>query len=110
MSIVVRIERRWHNYAFVRHIYGRNCVLHYFCADRRRNIQIIPTKAKWPLGKEKPLVVKTMQVTVSLADARNLYGAESRTRTDDLLITNQLLYQLSYFGPPLRLYRCARLR
>ena len=28
----------------------------------------------------------------------NLDGAESRTRTDDLLITNQLLYQLSYFG------------
>ena len=27
-----------------------------------------------------------------------MYGAESRTRTDDLLITNQLLYQLSYFG------------
>lgn len=27
-------------------------------------------------------------------------GAESRTRTDDLLITNQLLYQLSYFGLP----------
>ena len=25
-------------------------------------------------------------------------GAEDRTRTDDLLITNQLLYQLSYFG------------
>ena len=24
--------------------------------------------------------------------------AESQTRTDDLLITNQLLYQLSYFG------------
>src|ERR1035437_11043498 len=78
----------------MRHIYGRNCVLHYFCADRRRNLQIIPTKAKWPLGKEKPLVVKTMQVTVSLADARNLYGAESRTRTDDLLITNQILFIL----------------
>src|ERR1035441_7400090 len=31
----------------------------------------------------------------------NLDGAESRTRTDDLLITNQLLYQLSYFGFPL---------
>src|ERR1035438_6488314 len=30
----------------------------------------------------------------------NLDGAESRTRTDDLLITNQLLYQLSYFGFP----------
>ena len=27
------------------------------------------------------------------------YGAESRIRTGDLLITNQLLYQLSYFGP-----------
>ena len=26
------------------------------------------------------------------------YGAASRTRTDDLLITNQLLYQLSYGG------------
>ncbi len=25
-------------------------------------------------------------------------GAEDRSRTDDLLITNQLLYQLSYFG------------
>ena len=25
-------------------------------------------------------------------------GAGSRTRTDDLLITNQLLYQLSYTG------------
>ncbi len=37
-------------------------------------------------------------------------GAESRTRTDDLLITNQLLYQLSYFGLLHRLYRCARFR
>ena len=26
------------------------------------------------------------------------HGAEGRTRTGDLLITNQLLYQLSYFG------------
>ena len=34
-------------------------------------------------------------------------GAEGRTRTDDLLITNQLLYQLSYFGMLIRLYRCA---
>jgi hypothetical protein len=75
-----------------------------------RSSEIIPSYAKWPLGKEKPLVVKTMQVPVSLANARNLYGAESRTRTDDLLITNQLLYQLSYFGPPLRLYRCGGLR
>ena len=27
-----------------------------------------------------------------------LYGAPTRTRTADLLITNQLLYQLSYRG------------
>jgi hypothetical protein len=33
-------------------------------------------------------------------------GAEGRTRTGDLLITNQLLYQLSYFGLLFRLYRC----
>ena len=26
------------------------------------------------------------------------YGAEDRTRTGDLLITNQLHYQLCYFG------------
>ena len=26
------------------------------------------------------------------------YGAESRNRTDDLRVTNALLYQLSYFG------------
>ena len=32
-------------------------------------------------------------------------GAEDQSRTDDLLITNQLLYQLSYFGLHLRLYR-----
>ena len=25
-------------------------------------------------------------------------GADDRSRTDDLLITNQLLYQLSYIG------------
>ena len=34
-------------------------------------------------------------------------GADNRDRTGDLLITNQLLYQLSYVGPLLfRLYRC----
>ena len=26
------------------------------------------------------------------------YGADERSRTSDLLITNQLLYQLSYVG------------
>ena len=30
-------------------------------------------------------------------------GADDRTRTGDLLITNELLYQLSYVGPQKRL-------
>jgi hypothetical protein len=29
-----------------------------------------------------------------------MIGAGSRNRTDDLMITNQLLYQLSYAGAP----------
>lgn len=29
---------------------------------------------------------------------RLLYGADNRSRTYDLLITNELLYQLSYVG------------
>ena len=29
------------------------------------------------------------------------HGAEKRSRTVDLFITNELLYQLSYFGEPL---------
>jgi hypothetical protein len=32
------------------------------------------------------------------ADLSKVSGAGGRTRTDDLLITNQLLYQLSYAG------------
>ena len=32
------------------------------------------------------------------------YGAEDRTRTGDLLITNQLHYQLCYFGNCWELY------
>ena len=33
-------------------------------------------------------------------------GAGERTRTADLLITNQLLYQLSYAGNPLKSVTC----
>ncbi len=33
------------------------------------------------------------------------FGAGGRTRTDDLLITNQLLYQLSYAGRQERVCR-----
>jgi hypothetical protein len=39
------------------------------------------------------------QTTLTLEVSRDLImGAGSRIRTDDLLITNQLLYQLSYAG------------
>src|SRR5215471_12776841 len=34
-------------------------------------------------------------------------GADGRSRTDDLLITSQLLYLLSYIGRPHRAPRCA---
>ena len=33
-----------------------------------------------------------------MISARSLNGANSRDRTDDLRITNALLYQLSYVG------------
>ena len=39
-----------------------------------------------------------------LFDCR-VIGAGTRTRTEDLLITNQLLYQLSYAGPAWTTYR-----
>ena len=32
-------------------------------------------------------------------DFRGINGADDPTRTDDLLITSELLYQLSYVGP-----------
>ena len=38
------------------------------------------------------------QIISSLANPSIYEGAGSRIRTDDLLITNQLLYQLSYAG------------
>lgn len=34
------------------------------------------------------------------------FWAESRTRTGDLFITNELLYQLSYFGDTLFFLKC----
>ena len=36
--------------------------------------------------------------------------AESRTRTGDLLITNELLYQLSYFGSTTTLLYSAKIQ
>ena len=37
-----------------------------------------------------------------------LTGAEERNRTSDLLITNQLLYQLSYFSIKHRIHKIKR--
>ena len=46
-----------------------------------------------------PQAVDGLLGTLSAREAEvNNYGAGDRTRTDDLLITNQLLYQLSYAG------------
>ena len=42
--------------------------------------------------------------------SRSKSGAGNRVRTDDLLITNQLLYQLSYAGVPGHVIRGNRLR
>ena len=47
------------------------------------------------LGVKRGSRLRLMLETVELTKE---FGAGSRTRTDDLLITNQLLYQLSYAG------------
>lgn len=48
-----------------------------------------------------------MARSVALREAKN--GADDPTRTDDLLITSELLYQLSYVGPDGWLGRSSRL-
>ena len=54
----------------------------------------------WPLGYtplyKTILLYKIQRSPVSSRSADNKNGAGGRTRTPDLLITNQLLYQLSY--------------
>ncbi len=40
----------------------------------------------------------TLSGFVRVGDALEFCGAEERNRTPDLLITNELLYRLSYFG------------
>jgi hypothetical protein len=41
---------------------------------------------------------ESMPLTIRRLKQRGSHGADGRTRTGDLLITNQLLYQLSYVG------------
>lgn len=38
-------------------------------------------------------------ISETVVKSKGFTGAKNRDRTDDLLITNQLLYQLSYLGP-----------
>jgi hypothetical protein len=40
----------------------------------------------------------TLSGLACVGDALEFCGAEERNRTPDLLITNELLYRLSYFG------------
>ncbi|GEM_PF-971758 len=42
--------------------------------------------------------LKTKKAHLSVSLSRCVYGAGTRSRTRDLLITSQLLYQLSYTG------------
>ena len=46
---------------------------------------------------------ESAEISLEKAIFRGFYGAGSRTRTGDLLITNQLLYQLSYPGENTRM-------
>ena len=79
------------------------------CTQRRMDIDRSAHREKY-LAREVIYINYCIFSSLSDFQMEMDSGAESRTRTDDLLITNQLLYQLSYFGLLLRLYRRARLR
>ena len=49
---------------------------------------------RFELRNQKEQIYSLPRLTTSL----NPHGAENRNRTRNLLITSQLLYQLSYFG------------
>ena len=46
----------------------------------------------------------------SIATNLILYGADEANRTPDLLITNQLLYRLSYISEPARIISVSQMR
>ncbi len=62
------------------------------------------------LGAQKPKASRDERPSAFATPWVDEDGAEDQSRTDDLLITNQLLYQLSYFGLHFKLYRCALIR
>ena len=55
-------------------------------------------EASFLAGTSKAKLSKAPLNCAEMIHARKIAGAGSRIRTDDLLITNQLLYQLSYAG------------
>jgi hypothetical protein len=67
-------------------------------AGLKRNVHDTEFRRKWVknrkvVGQKKgEKVIKTLDFT----EKSSVFGAGSRTRTDDLRITNALLYQLSY--------------
>jgi hypothetical protein len=50
------------------------------------------------VSQRVPTLVKSSKSIDNIKKTRDSNGAEEVNRTPDLLITNQLLYQLSYFG------------
>ena len=70
-----------------------------FCTFPKRNYKNLPSyHLVGEGGFEPPKSVTTDLQSVPFGRSGTLphYGAGGRTRTPDLLITNQLLYQLSY--------------
>ena len=67
----------------------------------------MPTDAQQAAGAGRPAEPRRaraynhsmwLRVPIAMGELLGKPGAGGRTRTDDLLITNQLLYQLSYAG------------
>ncbi len=53
-------------------------------------------------------MTRNLGAVAGVGSNRAMNGAGERSRTSDLLITNQLLYQLSYTGMANRLGTCPR--
>ena len=69
-------------------------VLSPHCAIAKQAKSRTDPNLRWATEDEIALAVTLQKPWTDTED----FGAGSRTRTDDLLITNQLLYQLSYAG------------
>src|SRR5687768_1474516 len=65
--------------------------------DRDSKGRIIPRRMRRHPASRRSSVAHAVHGSVPMVHEEK-FGAGDRTRTDDLLITNQLLYQLSYAG------------